>query len=124
MAPPLAGSMKMRTRQFLYLDAAGALLYIAAYVAVGYVFSSFIGTIVHGFHAASRVLGWAMLLGIIGYVAYHVVLYWRHRVYRIVPRVLVEELAAKLHGPEAERIFIADVRSHGYCRPQAQRGLR
>ena len=41
MAPPLAGSMKMPALQFLRLDVLGALLYVSAYIAVGFVFRIF-----------------------------------------------------------------------------------
>src|SRR5271156_303428 len=39
MAPPLAGSMNMRTFTFLRLDLAGALLYVGSYLVVGFIFS-------------------------------------------------------------------------------------
>jgi rhodanese-related sulfurtransferase len=38
--------------------------------------------------------------------------YWTHRVYRVVPRVLVDELIAREKA--GEELVIADVRSHGY----------
>src|SRR6476646_8759396 len=38
MAPPLAGSMKMRPTQFLQFDFLGACLYISAYFGLGYIF--------------------------------------------------------------------------------------
>src|SRR5246127_4116571 len=41
MAPPLAGSMKMKFTQFLRLDFAGACLYVLAYASLGYVFRDF-----------------------------------------------------------------------------------
>ena len=39
MAPPLAGSMKMRPMQFLQLDLVGALLYVSAYIRLGFLFA-------------------------------------------------------------------------------------
>src|ERR1700683_4108028 len=45
MAPPLAGSMNMRTLTFLRLDLAGALLYVGSYLLVGYVFSGALGVV-------------------------------------------------------------------------------
>ena len=40
--------------------------------------------------------------------------YRKGRIYRVVPRVQVEELALKLDSEEAEKIMLVDVRSHGY----------
>jgi rhodanese-related sulfurtransferase len=34
--------------------------------------------------------------------------------YRVVPRVQVEELAARLSSEDASKVLIVDVRSHGY----------
>ena len=50
----------------------------------------------------------------IAFVAYRVWLYRKHRVYRIVPRVQVMELAKQLQSEEAGKILLVDVRSHGY----------
>ncbi len=47
MAPPLAGSMKMRPQQFLQLDLAGACLYVLAYGGLGFVFSDLMRSITH-----------------------------------------------------------------------------
>src|SRR5437660_5005133 len=56
MAPPLAGSMKMRYEQFLWFDLAGAALYTLAYGTVGYVFRDFVASITHGFQTAQHVV--------------------------------------------------------------------
>src|SRR5712692_1346402 len=82
MAPPLAGSMKMRLRQFLWLDAAGASLYVLAYGVAGYVFSDFIAMLTRGAETASRTLAVLVALAIVAYATYHLALYWKHRVYR------------------------------------------
>jgi len=113
MAPPLAGSMKMRLRQFLWLDAAGALLYVLAYGVAGYVFSDFIAMLTRGAETASHMLAWLVAVAIVAYAIYHAVLYWKHRVYRVVPRVQADEVVRRMKEDEAA-IIIADVRSHGY----------
>jgi rhodanese-related sulfurtransferase len=41
-------------------------------------------------------------------------LYWKHRADRVVPRVQVAALAAKLQAEGPGKILLADVRSHGY----------
>jgi hypothetical protein len=55
-----------------------------------------------------------VLLALIGYLVYRIALYRRHRIYRIVPRVQVEELARKLKSEGGENLMVVDVRSHGY----------
>src|SRR5437867_6788998 len=54
MAPPLAGSMKMKLTQFLRLDFAGGCLYILAYAGVGYLFRDLVAKITKGVQSASH----------------------------------------------------------------------
>jgi membrane protein DedA with SNARE-associated domain len=114
MAAPLAGSMKMRFSQFLRLDFAGALLYSLTYLSVGYISRDFLAATLSGFHAAGRAMEIVVLVAVIAYAAYRLVLFARHGKYRIVPRVQVQELAARLVSEDAGKVLIADVRSHGY----------
>jgi membrane protein DedA with SNARE-associated domain len=114
MAPPLAGSMKMRYEQFLWLDAAGAFLYASAYTVLGFVFRDFVLAITRGFHAASHVIEIVLLIALAGYIVYRTWLYNKYRVYRVVPRVQVEELARKLQSEDGGNLLVVDVRSHGY----------
>lgn len=113
MAPPLAGSMKMPFGQFLALDLVGASLYALAYGSIGFLFRDFVAAITRGFQAAGHVVEIVVIAAVIAFAAYRVWLYRKHRVYRIVPRVQVTELAAKLQS-ESEKILLVDVRSHGY----------
>ncbi len=121
MAPPLAGSMRMRYAQFLCLDAAGAGLYIAAYVVLGYVFRDFVASITRGLATAGHVIEIAVLAAFAAYIGYRIWLYRQHRIFRVVPRVQVEELARRLASQEAEKVQILDVRSHGYYDSNALR---
>jgi membrane protein DedA with SNARE-associated domain len=114
MAPPLAGSMKMPLDQFLRLDLAGASLYALAYVSVGFLFRDFLASLIHGFQAAGRAVEAVTVIALIGYAVYRVWLYRKHGVYRVVPRVQVEELARKLASADKDKIVLMDVRSHGY----------
>jgi hypothetical protein len=114
MAPPLAGSMKMPFAQFLGLDFAGAALYALAYGGVGFLFGNFLVVITRGFRAAGHVAEIAAIAAAIAFVAYRVWLYRKHRIYRVVPRVQVMELARQLQSEGAEKILVVDVRSHGY----------
>lgn len=119
MAPPLAGSMKMRFSQFLRYDSAGALLYVLAYSIGGFAFSRVIRDVIRVFVGVGRTMEVVATVAILGYVAYRVWLYWTHRVYRVVPRVQVEELKSRIDA--GEDLLILDVRSHGYYDSGAQR---
>jgi len=123
MAPPLAGSMNMKLLQFLQLDSAGALLYGLAFGGAGFLFSDLLKMIVGGIQAFTSVVAWLIVLGVVAYAAYRVWLYRKHRMYRVVPRVSVDELAERLKTDIAKEIVIADVRSHGYYDAQARRIL-
>jgi hypothetical protein len=114
MAPPLAGSMRMRPDIFLRLDLAGASLYAIVYIAVGFLFRDILASLMHGFQTAGRAVEGVSMIALIGYAAYRVWLYRRNIVYRVVPRVQVEELARKLASEEKDKILLMDVRSHGY----------
>jgi membrane protein DedA with SNARE-associated domain len=114
MAPPLAGSMKMRPLQFLQLDSAGALLYVGAYIAAGFIFHNFLAFIARSLHAASHIMTELLAAAAVGYVIYKIWLFREHKVYRVLPRVQVVELARKLASEERQNIQLVDVRSHGY----------
>jgi membrane protein DedA with SNARE-associated domain len=114
MAAPLAGSMKMRFWQFLRLDLAGALLYSLTYLAVGYVSRDFLAALLRGFHAAGLAMEAVVIAAVAAYAIYRVVQYSKHKKYRVVPRIQVQELAARLASDEGDRVLIVDVRSHGY----------
>jgi membrane protein DedA with SNARE-associated domain len=114
MAAPLAGSMKMRFWQFLRLDMAGALLYAVTYLALGYLSRDFLAAILRGFHAAGRAMEGVVIAALVVYAVYRLVQYRKNKMYRVVPRVQVEELARRLASDDASRVQIVDVRSHGY----------
>jgi membrane protein DedA with SNARE-associated domain len=121
MAAPLAGSMKMRFGQFLRLDFAGALLYTVTYLLVGYVSRDFLAAILKGFHAAGRVMEVVLIAALVVYAVYRTVQFLKYKKYRIMPRVQVQELAARLASDQAGRVLIVDVRSHGYYDIGAER---
>ncbi len=121
MAAPLAGSMKMRFGQFFRLDMAGALLYTLTYLLVGYLSRDFLAATLNGFHAAGRAMEAVVIVALIAYAIYRASQFHRHAKYRIMPRVQVQELAARLAAGEADRVQIIDVRSHGYYDIGAER---
>lgn len=121
MAPPLAGSMNMRASQFLRFDLGGVLLYTLAYGALGYLFRDIFRAIAGGLQAFSKVVGWVILVGVLGFVCYRIWLYARYRLNRSVRRIPVSDVEARLKLQGAPDIIIADVRSHGYYDEGEQR---
>jgi membrane protein DedA with SNARE-associated domain/rhodanese-related sulfurtransferase len=120
MAAPLAGSMKMRFGQFLRLDFAGALLYSTTYLVVGYLGRDFLAALLQSFHAAGLAMEVVVLCALIVYAVYRILQFRKYRKYNVVPRVQVQELAARL-AAESDRVQIVDVRSHGYYDIGAER---
>jgi membrane protein DedA with SNARE-associated domain/rhodanese-related sulfurtransferase len=114
MAAPLAGSMKMRFSQFLGLDFLGAGLYALSYGAIGFIFRDFVAKIVSGFRAAGHAVEIVIIIALIAFIGHRISLYWKQRADRVVPRVEVQILAAKLQIEGPGKILLADVRSHGY----------
>jgi len=123
MAAPLAGSMKMRFGQFLRLDFAGALLYTSTYLLVGFLFRDFLASILTGFHAAGRAMEVVVFAAVVAYAIYRIAQFLKYRSYSVVPRVQVQELAARLASDDADKVQIVDVRSHGYYDVGAERIL-
>jgi membrane protein DedA with SNARE-associated domain len=114
MAAPLAGSMKMRFGQFLQLDFAGSLVYSLTYLLVGYLSRDFLAAILRGFHAAGLAIEVVVVAALVVYAIYRVIQFRKHKMYRVVPRIQVQELAARLASEDACKVQIVDVRSHGY----------
>jgi membrane protein DedA with SNARE-associated domain len=121
MGPPLAGSMKMRFDQFLRFDSVGAALYIGAYFLLGFVGRDFLKAIGSTFQTAGHAVEEVLLIGVVIYIAYRFWLMQKNRVYRVVPRVQVEELIRRLSSENAADVLVVDVRSHGYYDEEAAR---
>ena len=121
MAPPLAGSMKMRPLQFLGFDLAGSCLYSLAYGGLGYLSRDFVARLTQRIQSASHVFAEVVALAVAVFIIYRV---WKYRQYKIsdvVPRIGVEELAHKLASAQQDDVVVIDVRSHGYYDPDASR---
>ena len=106
---------------FLQLDLAGAMLYALAFGGLGFLFRDFLVAITRGFQTAGRAVEMVVLVGLVAYIIYRIQLYRKHSIYRIVPRVQVEELARKLAAENEAHPLLVDVRSHGYYDPNAAR---
>lgn len=79
MAPPLAGSMNMRAEQFLQFDLGGALLYTAAYGALGYLFRDVFRWIAGGLQAFGRVAAWVIFAGVLIFLGHRTWLFVKYR---------------------------------------------
>ena len=121
MAPPLAGSMKMRFRQFVEFDCAAALLYVGFFCSLGYLLRDFLAVMIQSIQRAGHAFSDVLLGVTILYVAYRLWLYRKSKIYDVVPRIEVSELVHRLHSAEGGRVLIVDVRSHGYYDADAQR---
>jgi len=121
MSPPLAGSMKMRFGVFLRYDATGAAAYVGAYAAAGYLFSDALRAITHGLRSAGFAAELVFGIGLGAYAIYRIWLYRKYRLLDAIPRVRVEDLSHRLASDTGRDIVIADVRSHGYYDPDAER---
>jgi rhodanese-related sulfurtransferase len=116
MAPPLAGSMNMRVAQFLSFDLVGVSLYTGIYWGTGFLFADFLGSIMRGYSAFSRALGWLLAMAFAAYLIYHAILWAKSRNLTPVKRVSVAEVVRRRAS-----MVIFDVRSHGYYEKGATR---
>jgi len=114
MAAPLAGSMKMRYGQFLRLEFAGAVLYVVTYFTAGFLSRDFLAATFRSLHVAGRAMETVVIAALVVYAAYRIAQARKFRKYQVVPRIQVQELAARLASDQAANVQIVDVRSHGY----------
>jgi membrane protein DedA with SNARE-associated domain/rhodanese-related sulfurtransferase len=110
MAPPLAGSMQMRFSSFLWLDLAGAALYVGVYFGLGFVFNGALHAVTQGYRAFGRIVGAAGIALVVAYLGFQLWLWVRERLQQPVTYAIPLE-AAEASAAVAQ---IYDVRSHGY----------
>lgn len=118
LAPPLAGSMKLPFRQFVWLDLAGASIYIAVYWTAGFLFSDILSSLLKGFDTFGRVVTSIVFIAVALYLGYQVRLWIKSRTLRFIPRISPVETSRQLLANEAA---VYDVRSHGYYERGAKR---
>jgi membrane protein DedA with SNARE-associated domain/rhodanese-related sulfurtransferase len=118
LAPPLAGSMKMPYREFLWLDFLGASLYVGFFWTIGFLLSDLLNVILKGLDTFSRVLAILLVVSVAVYFGYQVRLWIKNRALRTIPRVSPAEAERIL---EAGGALVYDVRSHGYYENGAAR---
>ena len=109
VATPLAAMAGIPIRRFLFVDAAGSLVYGACFIAIGYFFSSQIEQIVAAItHIGGSAL--SLMVGlIILYMAYKYWQRWRLLRELRMAKITVDELRQKLD--EGENLVIIDLRS-------------
>ena len=123
VASPLAGSLNMRLSRFVRLDAIGVLLYVAVWSTAGFlaapVLRQVVAWVLRVGHITAATIGAVFVL----YVLYLVVSYMRETRFSTVERIAAADLHEKLRGVNGHDrvVVIADVRSHGYYDPNAQR---
>jgi membrane protein DedA with SNARE-associated domain/rhodanese-related sulfurtransferase len=119
MASPLAGSMHMRWRSFLWLDTAGSLLYIGAYFTVGFLCSDAVAGVIRFYERFGHLTTAVVLILLTAYALWLLWSSWQARgLVRLVPHAPAKIVAREVSAGEA---VVFDVRSHGYFDPGAVR---
>jgi membrane protein DedA with SNARE-associated domain/rhodanese-related sulfurtransferase len=122
MAAPVAGSLNMRPRRFVFFDVAGLAIYCGAYITVGLVFHSLFAKIAEALHTFGQVVLAVVVVAVLTYAVTFLVMTLRDQRYLRMERIQPAELAGMLETPDPERVvIIADVRSHGYYEPKMER---
>ena len=122
IAAPLAGSLNMRLRKFLWLMSWGEAIYCGLWLGVGFAFSGLIGNITARIESAGHAVLMVILLVALGYVGTVVFLTLKSRRFRQIEKITAQNLRERLEAQDSNRlVVIADVRSHDYYDPGMQR---
>lgn len=111
VAPPMAGALGMSSLRFLAFETAGALMWTAIFLALGWLFRDQIQSVLDTLSEAGGVAVVALVIALVVFVAFR---YWRRRVMlRLtgLPRVTVGELLGLLEGEPPP--IVIDVRGEG-----------
>jgi membrane protein DedA with SNARE-associated domain/rhodanese-related sulfurtransferase len=122
VAAPLAGSLNMPLMRFLRLDACGLLFYATAWSTAGFLFAPFlriiIGWVEHVGHFTAETFFGVFLLYVLWLLGHSL----HENRFSSIERVAAEDLHERMKAATHDKIMvIADVRSHGYYDPRAQR---
>ena len=122
VAAPLAGSLNMRLTRFLKLDSCGVLFYTAVWSTAGFVFAPFLRIIIGWVERLGHLTAATATAAIVLYVLWLLGRSLHENRFGTIERVAAEELHELMKAPSHDRVVvIADVRSHGYYDPAAQR---
>jgi membrane protein DedA with SNARE-associated domain/rhodanese-related sulfurtransferase len=122
VAAPLAGSLNMRVTRFLRLDAVGVLFYTTVWSTIGFLFAPFLRSIIAWVERLGHITAATASAVFILYVLWLLMSSLRDNRFSSIERVAAEELHDRLKAATHDKLLvIADVRSHGYYDPAAQR---
>ena len=122
IAAPLAGSLNMPFRQFLWLMGMGELIYSTVWLSLGYVFARYVADAARWIEGAGHAVLIAALLLAAGYVLVLAFFTLRARRFRHIEKISAASLQERLGSEDPNRlVIIADVRSHNYYDPGMQR---
>jgi membrane protein DedA with SNARE-associated domain/rhodanese-related sulfurtransferase len=122
VAAPLAGSLNMPFTRFLKLDTCGIFFYVSAWSSVGFLFADFLRSIVEWVVRLGHITAATISAIVLLYILWVLMSSLRDARSSNVERVAAEELNERLKAATHEKLLvIADVRSHGYYDPAAQR---
>jgi membrane protein DedA with SNARE-associated domain/rhodanese-related sulfurtransferase len=122
VAAPLAGSLNMRLTRFLKLDSCGVLFYTAVWSTAGFLFAPFLRIIIGWVERLGHLTAATATAAIVLYVLWLLGRSLHENRFGTIERVAAEELHERMKAPSHDRVVvIADVRSHGYYDPAAQR---
>lgn len=122
VAAPLAGSLNMRLFRFLKLDACGVLFYTAAWSTAGFLFAPFLRIIIAWVMRVGHVTAATVTAAILLYVLWLLGSSLHENRFSTIERIAAVELHERMKAPSHDKVVvIADVRSHGYYDPSAQR---
>ncbi|HXS12405.1 MAG TPA: VTT domain-containing protein [Acidobacteriaceae bacterium] len=122
VAAPLAGSLNMPVTRFLKLDACGVLFYAATWTTAGFLFAPFLRIIIGWVMRAGHLTAETIFAVILLYVLWLLGHSLHDNRFSSIERVAAEELHERMKAASHDKLLvIADVRSHGYYDPAAQR---
>lgn len=122
VAAPLAGSLNMPVARFLKLDACGVFCYVATWSSIGFLFAHFLRNIIDWVVRLGHITAATVSAIVLLYVLWLVMSSLRDARFSTIERVAAEELHERIKAATHEKlVVIADVRSHGYYDPAAQR---
>ena len=122
VAAPLAGSLNMRLLRFLKLDCCGVLLYTTAWSTVGFLCAPFLRIVIDWVERLGHLTAATVFGAITLYILWLLGSSLHENRFSTIQRVAAEELYERMKRPTHDRVVvIADVRSHGYYDPRAQR---
>jgi membrane protein DedA with SNARE-associated domain/rhodanese-related sulfurtransferase len=122
VAAPLAGSLNMKITRFLRFDAVGVLFYVTAWSTAGFLCAPFLRAIIGWVERLGHLTAATLSALVLLYILWLLMSSLRESRFSSIERVAAQELHERLKAATHDKLLvIADVRSHGYYDPSAQR---